>query len=111
MRLVPARLRPAAGGVAVVALIALAALLVALAADVLRWDRTLRDEDVAYAAGAEAAWAPNTLLPAGVSRSLFNRSSFTPYFPKQRHSSTNISPAHPATAVHPTAKPNQELPP
>lgn len=70
MRLVPARLRPAAGGVAVVALIALAALLVALAADVLRWDRTLRDEDVAYAAGAEAAWAPNTLLPAGVSRSL-----------------------------------------
>ncbi len=70
VRPAPASLRPAAGAVAVVALVALAALLVALAADVLRWDRTMRDDDVAYAVGAEPSWEPNTLLPAGVSRSL-----------------------------------------
>ena len=61
-------LRPAAGALAVVALVAAAAVLVALAADVVRWDRTMRDEDVAYAAHTDASWAPSTLLPAGVSR-------------------------------------------
>ena len=61
-------LRPAAGAAAVVALVAAAAVLVALAADVLRWDRTMRDDDIAYAAHAEASWQPNTLLPAGITR-------------------------------------------
>ena len=61
-------LRPAAGSAAVVALVAAAAVLVALAADVLRWDRTMRDGDVAYAAHAAASWQPNTLLPAGLTR-------------------------------------------
>ncbi len=61
-------LRPAAGAAAVVALVAAAAVLVALAADVLRWDRTMRDDDVAYAAHADASWQPNTLLPMGVTR-------------------------------------------
>ena len=50
-------LRPAAGAVAVVALVAAAAVLVALAADVLRWDRTMRDDDIAYAAHADAVVA------------------------------------------------------
>jgi hypothetical protein len=63
-------LRPAAGAVAVVALIVVAALLVALAADVLRWDRQLRDGDVAYGAGIADAWEPDTLLPRGVSSSV-----------------------------------------
>lgn len=61
-------LRPVGGAVAVVALVAVAAVLVALAADVLRWDRTMRDDDIAYAANAEASWQPNTLLPTGVTR-------------------------------------------
>jgi hypothetical protein len=64
------RLRNVAGAVAVVALVGVAAVLVAFAADALRWDRAMRDDDVAYAAGAGATWSPNTLLPAGVSRSV-----------------------------------------
>jgi hypothetical protein len=64
------RLRNVLGAVAVVALVAGAAVLVAFAADALRWDRAMRDDDVAYAAGADATWAPSTLLPAGVSRSV-----------------------------------------
>ena len=63
-------LRPAAGAVAVLALVVGAALLVALAADVLRWDRQLRDGDIAYGAAVAAAWEPDTLLPRGVSESL-----------------------------------------
>ena len=63
-------LRPAAGAVAVVALIVVAALLVALAADLLRWDRQLRDGDIAYGAGVAAVWEPDTLLPRGVSSSV-----------------------------------------
>ncbi len=67
----PTWLRPVGGGVAVAALVVAAAVLVALAADVLRWDRQLRDGDVAYGAGAAAvAWRPDTLLPSGVSSSL-----------------------------------------
>jgi hypothetical protein len=62
-------LRPAAGALGVVALVACAALLVVFAADVLRWDRAMKDDDVAYAAGSQAFWAPNTLLPAGLTRS------------------------------------------
>jgi hypothetical protein len=62
-------LRPAAGALGVVALVACAALLVVFAADVLRWDRAMKDDDIAYAAGSQAFWAPNTLLPAGLSRS------------------------------------------
>jgi hypothetical protein len=62
------RLRPALGALAVVGLVAAAAVLVALAADVLRWDRTMREDDVAYAARADATWSPSTLLPVGLSR-------------------------------------------
>jgi hypothetical protein len=61
-------LRSVGGAAAVVALVAAAAVLVALAADVLRWDRTMRDDDIAYAAHAETSWQPNTLLPAGITR-------------------------------------------
>jgi len=61
-------LRPVGGAAAVVALVAAAAVLVAFAADVLRWDRTMRDDDIAYAAHAEASWQPNTLLPTGLTR-------------------------------------------
>ena len=63
-------LRPAAGAAAVVALVVVAAVLVALAADVLRWDRQLRDGDVAYGAAVRASWEPNTILPRGLSGSL-----------------------------------------
>lgn len=63
-------LRPAAGVVAVAALVLAAAVLVALAADVLRWDRQIRDGDIAYGAGAAASWEPDTLFPRGVSSSL-----------------------------------------
>jgi hypothetical protein len=66
----PAWLRPVGGAVAVAALVVVAALLVALAADVLRWDRQLRDGDVAYGAGAAVTWRPDTLLPSAVSRSV-----------------------------------------
>ena len=62
------RLRPVLGVLAVVGLVAAAAVLVALAADVLRWDRTMREDDVAYAARADATWSPSTLLPVGLSR-------------------------------------------
>ena len=61
-------IRPVGGAVAVVALVAAAAVLVAVAADVLRWDRTMRDDDIAYAAGGAPSWEPNTLLPAGLTR-------------------------------------------
>ena len=62
------RLRPVLGVLAVVGSVAAAAVLVALAADVLRWDRTMREDDVAYAARADATWSPSTLLPVGLSR-------------------------------------------
>ena len=66
----PSWLRPVGGVVAVTALVVAAAVLVALAADVLRWDRELRDGDAAYGAGAAVVWQPDTLLPRGVSASL-----------------------------------------
>jgi len=72
MNRAPAWLRPAAGAGAVVLLIVAAALLVALAADVLRWDRELRDGDHAYASRTTATWEPNTLLPRGISQSLLD---------------------------------------
>lgn len=65
----PDWLRQVGGAVAVVALVASAVVLVAFAADVLRWDRTMRDGDTTYAAGAPADWKPSTLLPAGLSKS------------------------------------------
>lgn len=61
-------IRPTAGAALVAALVVGAAFLVALAADVLRWDRTMRDDDIAYAAHADASWMPSTLLPAGITR-------------------------------------------
>jgi hypothetical protein len=65
----PDWLRQVGGAVAVVALVAAAVVLVAFAADVLRWDRTIRDDDTTYAAGVPATWKPSTLLPAGLSKS------------------------------------------
>jgi hypothetical protein len=75
----PTWLRPVGGAVAVVALVVAAALLVALAADVLRWDRQVRDGDAAYAVGATAAWKADTLLPRGVSASLLGVSDDVDY--------------------------------
>ena len=75
----PSWLRPVGGVVAVAALVVAAALLVALAADVLRWDRGLRDGDAAYGAGAAVAWQPDTLLPRGVSASLLGVSDDVDY--------------------------------
>lgn len=66
----PSWLRPVGGAAAVVLLLAGAAVLVALAADVLRWDRQLRDGDLAYGSRVAATWQPDTLLPRGVSSSL-----------------------------------------
>jgi hypothetical protein len=75
----PAWLRPVGGVVAVAALVVVAAVLVAFAADVLRWDRGLRDGDVAYGAGAAVAWQPDTLLPRGVSASVLGVSDDMDY--------------------------------
>jgi hypothetical protein len=75
----PTWLRPVGGVVAVAALVVAAAVLVALAADVLRWDRQLRDGDAAYAAGAAATWRPDTLLPRGVSASVLGVSDDVDY--------------------------------
>jgi hypothetical protein len=61
-------IRPVGGAAAVAALVAAAAVLVAFAADVLRWDRTMREDDIAFAAGGAPSWEPNTLLPVGLSR-------------------------------------------
>lgn len=77
---VPTGARRAAGVVAVAVLVVVAALLVALAADVLRFDRQLRDGDAAYAAGAaRVSWRPDTLLPRGVSASLLGVSDDLAY--------------------------------
>jgi hypothetical protein len=65
-------LRPAVGALAVGLLVVAAAVLVALAADVLRWDRQLRDGDAAYGARLAAAWEPDTLLPRGLSSRLLS---------------------------------------
>jgi hypothetical protein len=55
----------------VLALVAASALLVALAADVLRWDRSVRDGDLAYTSRSGVSWEPtDTILPRGLSRSL-----------------------------------------
>ncbi|MCZ7588020.1 MAG: hypothetical protein M5U27_04000 [Gaiella sp.] len=75
----PTWLRPVGGAVAVAALVVAAALLVAVAADVLRWDRQLRDGDVAYRAGATATWRPDTLLPRGLSATLLGVSDDVDY--------------------------------
>jgi hypothetical protein len=63
------RLRlPLAAGVALV----LAAVLAALAIDALRWERQLDRADLRFsaAAGVSDMWTPETILPAGVSRTL-----------------------------------------
>ncbi len=59
--------------VAVVVMLVSALLLVALAADLLRWERELERGDASFASGASiraAAWEPQTTLPIGVSRAL-----------------------------------------
>ena len=58
---------------AVLLMLALALLLVALAADLLRWERELERGDASFASGASiqaAAWEPQTTLPVGMSRAL-----------------------------------------
>lgn len=65
--------RGALAAAAVVLALACSLVLVALAADLLRWDRELERGDAVFAAGApvrQAAWEPETTLPAGVSRSM-----------------------------------------
>jgi hypothetical protein len=59
--------------VAIVIMLGLALLLVALAADLLRWERELARGDATFASGASiraAAWEPATTLPDGMSRTL-----------------------------------------
>jgi hypothetical protein len=58
--------------VAVCVLLVGAVALTLLAADLLRWDEEVARADAGYSSGASAAqaWAPDTTLPAGVSRSL-----------------------------------------
>jgi hypothetical protein len=62
--------RRAAGVVAIGAALLIAAALVALAIDVVRWDREVERADVHFSGGAAARadWRPDTFLPAGVSR-------------------------------------------
>lgn len=75
----PTWLRHVGGVVAVGVLVAASALLVALAADVLRWDRQLRDDDTGYGAGAAVTWRPDTLLPGGVAASVLGLSDDVDY--------------------------------
>ncbi len=73
MRAFLATRRSELAAVAVVAMLGLALLLVALAADLLRWERELERGDAIFASGASiraAAWEPQTTLPAGISRAL-----------------------------------------
>lgn len=73
MRELFAARRSELAAVCVLLMLALALLLVALAADLLRWERELERGDASYVSGASiqaAAWEPQTTLPAGMSRSL-----------------------------------------
>ncbi len=67
-----ARARSVAGAVGVAALLVVAVLLTALAADLLRWDRQLDRADAAYVSRANTtpSWRPDTWLPASATRSL-----------------------------------------
>jgi len=61
------------GALGVALMFGLALLLVALAADLLRWERELDRGDRSFASGASiraAAWEPQTTLPAGMSEAL-----------------------------------------
>lgn len=64
------RLRTALGAVAVVALLALALVLAALGADLLRWRERVEATDIAFSTQVErdVSWVPDTLLPVGLSR-------------------------------------------
>ena len=66
----PSWLRPVGGAVAVALLVIASVVLVALAADVLRWDRRIDEGDTSYQARTAATWQPSTLLPRGVSSAL-----------------------------------------
>lgn len=73
MRAFLASRRTELAAVGVVLMLGLALLLVALAADLLRWERELERGDASFASGASiraAAWEPQTTLPGGVSRAL-----------------------------------------
>lgn len=63
------------GAVAVALAFGLALLLVAIAADLLRWDGQLDRGDRSFASGASiqaAAWKPETTLPAGMTQALID---------------------------------------
>jgi hypothetical protein len=51
------------------ALVAAGALIV-VASDVLRWRDTMRNDDAAYARGAQPAWSASTIVPSGATRRL-----------------------------------------
>ena len=75
MRAFVASRRTELAAVGVVLMLGLALLLVALAADLLRWERELERGDASFASGASiraAAWEPQTTLPSGVSRALLD---------------------------------------
>ena len=64
--------RAALSAAAVVVMLVASVVLVALAADILRWERALDGADAAYASGAarSATWDAETVLGAGLSRGL-----------------------------------------
>jgi hypothetical protein len=64
--------RRALGAVAVVAMLVASVFLVAVAADILRWERAFDRADAAFASGESrsAVWAADTVLGAGISRNL-----------------------------------------
>ena len=74
--------RGAVAATAIVLALAGSFVLLALAADLLRWNNDLKRGDAVFAAGApsqQAEWEPETTLPAGVSRSLLGVSDDLAY--------------------------------
>lgn len=78
---VSGRLRSVVGGVVVGVLLVGSVALTMLAADLLRWEDEIDRSDAAYVAGTDTTrtWAPETLLPAAVSRSLLGVSDDLEY--------------------------------
>jgi hypothetical protein len=72
MRTWVAERRGVLGAVGVLAMLAVAVVLVALAADVLRWERAAERGDAAFSAGATraAAWEPETIVGGAARRLL-----------------------------------------
>ena len=66
------RARSVLAAAAVVGLLLVAVAVASLAADVLRWQQRMQAADLAFATGVDrtASWAPDTLLPSGLSRAV-----------------------------------------